>query len=200
MPPFVLVKKCPVSVRHLRRIIAVARVADWTGRTSTAAATGIDTGARASPRLGFMVFAHPTRSAARLAFRRHTSSFPLFQTLMRWQAVWGSSDFRAAVTYYVGRTFGPGHGSCGNRRPAWCGNLVGVAAAIADCACLVSATREAHNLGRDSRKEVECAQRYSRSYYCWHLPCRSRPNLLTAMRSLLLVVSTAAGKLPCLTG
>jgi hypothetical protein len=63
------------------RIIAVARVANRTRRTSTAAATGIVTGARVSPRLGFMVFADPTRSAAHLAFCRHYSNFSLYDRL-----------------------------------------------------------------------------------------------------------------------
>jgi hypothetical protein len=57
MPRPLLIKKRPVSIRHLRRIIAVARIADGTRRTSTPAATGIITGAHASPRLGFMVLA-----------------------------------------------------------------------------------------------------------------------------------------------
>jgi hypothetical protein len=59
----------------LRRIIAVARIADGTRHTSTAAATGIVTGAHASPRLGFMVLADPARSVTRLAFRRHYYTF-----------------------------------------------------------------------------------------------------------------------------
>jgi hypothetical protein len=60
-------------------MIAVARVADRTRCTSTAAATSIFTGARATPRLGFMVLADPARSAAHLAFRRHAFSFLLLR-------------------------------------------------------------------------------------------------------------------------
>jgi hypothetical protein len=73
--PSVLIENGFVSIRHLGRIIAVVRVADRTGRTSTAAVTGIVTGAHVSPRLGFMVLADPTRSAADSAFRCHYFSF-----------------------------------------------------------------------------------------------------------------------------
>ena len=61
---------------------------------------------------------------------------------------------------------------------------------------LVSASPEAHNFGRDFRKGGRMRPRYSRSYYCWYLPCRSRLNLLTAMCSLLPLVSAAAGTPP----
>src|ERR1700733_4965083 len=69
--PSIATKNLPVPFGHLRLVLAVAPIADWTGNAVASAMASVFTIARTAPRFIHVIFAHPPGPAADLTGHRN---------------------------------------------------------------------------------------------------------------------------------